>query len=67
MHAAGRAVEPGFCDRRRFETAAALRKFLLWAISLVGGNAPKYLDAVGFIPLPDFIRGLSEHQINLIK
>jgi len=49
------------------ETAEALRKFLLWAISLVGGNAPKYLDAVGFIPLPDFIRGLSEHQINLIK
>jgi phosphate transport system substrate-binding protein len=49
------------------ETAAALRKFLLWAISLQGGNAPKYLDAVGFIPLPDFIRGLSEHQINLIK
>jgi phosphate transport system substrate-binding protein len=49
------------------EIAAALRKFLLWTISLVGGNAPKYLDAVGFIPLPDFIRGLSEHQINLIK
>jgi phosphate transport system substrate-binding protein len=49
------------------ETAAALRKFLLWAISLQGGNAPKYVDAVGFIPLPDFIRGLSEHQINLIK
>jgi phosphate transport system substrate-binding protein len=49
------------------ETAAALRQFLLWAISLVGGNAPKYLDAVGFIPLPDFIRGLSEHQMNLIK
>jgi phosphate transport system substrate-binding protein len=49
------------------ETAAALRKFLLWAISLQGGNAPKYLDEVGFIPLPDFIRGLSEHQINLIE
>jgi phosphate transport system substrate-binding protein len=49
------------------ETAAALRQFLLWAISLTGGNAPKHLYAVGFIPLPDFIRGLSEHQINLIK
>ena len=35
--------------------------------SLEGGNAPKYLDAVGFIPLPDFIRALSEKQINLIK
>lgn len=49
------------------ETAAALRRFLLWAISPEGGNAPKYLDAVGFIPLPDFIRALSENQINLIK
>jgi phosphate transport system substrate-binding protein len=49
------------------ETAAALRSFLRWAISATGGNAPKYLDKVGFIPLPDFIRGLSEHQIVLIK
>jgi phosphate transport system substrate-binding protein len=49
------------------ETAAALRNFLLWAIALTGGNAPKYLDAVGFIPLPDFIRALSQNQINLIK
>ncbi len=48
-------------------TAAALRDFLLWAISHEGGNAPKYLDAVGFIPLPDFIRALSENQIALIK
>jgi phosphate transport system substrate-binding protein len=48
-------------------TAAALRRFLLWAISPTGGNAPKYLDPVGFIPLPDFIRGLSENQIALIK
>jgi phosphate transport system substrate-binding protein len=49
------------------ETAAALRHFLLWAISPTGGNAPKYLDKVGFIALPDFIRGLSEHQIALIR
>jgi phosphate transport system substrate-binding protein len=49
------------------ETAKALREFLLWAISLTGGNAPKYLDAVGFIPLPDFIRALSQKQIDLIK
>jgi phosphate transport system substrate-binding protein len=48
-------------------TADALRHFLLWAVSSQGGNAPKYLDAVGFIPLPDFIRALSEHQINRIK
>ncbi|MFZ0499727.1 MAG: phosphate ABC transporter substrate-binding protein PstS [Steroidobacteraceae bacterium] len=47
-------------------TAAALRGFLLWTISLDGGNGNKYLDRVGFIALPDFIRGMSEHQIGLI-
>ena len=47
-------------------SAAALRSFLLWAISPEGGNAPQYLDAVGFIPLPDFIRALSEQQIGQI-
>ncbi|HTW75125.1 MAG TPA: phosphate ABC transporter substrate-binding protein PstS [Steroidobacteraceae bacterium] len=52
--------------QRDAATAAALRRFLLWTISLQGGNASAYLDAVGFIPLPDFIRGMSEHQINLI-
>lgn len=45
------------------QTAAALRHFLLWAVSLQGGNASKYLDSVGFIALPDFIRALSENQI----
>ena len=49
------------------ETAGALRHFLLWSVSLLGGNAPKYLDTVGFVALPDFIRALSEKQINLIK
>ena len=49
------------------DTAEALRHFLLWAIALQGGNAPKYLDKVGFIPLPDFIRALSEKQIQQIK
>jgi phosphate transport system substrate-binding protein len=47
-------------------TAEAVREFLLWAIAADGGNAPKYLDAVGFIPLPDFIRGLSEAQVVLV-
>ncbi|HTW72461.1 MAG TPA: phosphate ABC transporter substrate-binding protein PstS [Acetobacteraceae bacterium] len=46
--------------------AAAIQHFLLWAVSIEGGNAPKYLDAVQFIPLPDFIRALSENQINRI-
>jgi len=49
------------------ETAVALRTFLMWAVSIDGGNAPQFLDAVGFIPLPDFIRALSESQINLIR
>jgi phosphate transport system substrate-binding protein len=49
------------------QTAAALRNFLKWAVAPDGGNAPKYLDAVGFIPLPTFIRALSENQIDLIK
>jgi phosphate transport system substrate-binding protein len=48
-------------------TADALRHFLFWAISADGGNAPKYLDTVGFIPLPTFIRALSENQINRIN
>jgi phosphate transport system substrate-binding protein len=49
------------------QTAAALRHFLLWAVSLEGGNAQKYLGGVGFIALPDFIRALSENQITLIR
>jgi phosphate transport system substrate-binding protein len=49
------------------ETAGALRGFLRWTVSAEGGNAPKYLDMVGFIPLPTFIRALSENQIDLIR
>jgi phosphate transport system substrate-binding protein len=48
-------------------TADALRTFLLWSISGIGGNSATYLKPVGFIPLPDFIRGLSEAQIAEIK
>jgi phosphate transport system substrate-binding protein len=48
-------------------TASALRHFLTWAVAIEGGNAPKYLEAVQFIPLPDFIRALSENQINRIQ
>ena len=48
-------------------TAGAVRAFLRWAISATGGNNEKYLGPVGFIPLPDFIRGLSEAQIKEIK
>jgi phosphate transport system substrate-binding protein len=45
-------------------TASAMRQFLLWAIALQGGNAPRYLEPAGFIALPDFIRALSESQIS---
>jgi phosphate transport system substrate-binding protein len=48
-------------------TAKALRSFLRWAISETGGNDKKYLTPVDFIPLPNFIRGLSEAQIDEIK
>jgi phosphate transport system substrate-binding protein len=47
--------------------ANALRHFLFWANAAVGGNAPKYLDAVHFVPLPDFIRALNEKQIEKIQ
>jgi hypothetical protein len=45
----------------------ALRHFLLWAISETGGNGKGYLKAVGFIALPNLVRGLSERQIAEIK
>jgi phosphate transport system substrate-binding protein len=48
-------------------TAHALRHFLEWAIAATGGNSKSYLAPVGFIALPDFIRGLSEAQIAEIK
>jgi phosphate transport system substrate-binding protein len=48
-------------------TAGALRNFLLWSIGIDGGNSPKFLDEVGFIPLPDFIRAMSEKQIGRIQ
>jgi phosphate transport system substrate-binding protein len=48
-------------------TATAIRSFLRWIISETGGNNEKYLTPVNFIPLPDFIRGLSEAQIDQIK
>jgi phosphate transport system substrate-binding protein len=54
-------------DQAEAPTADALRRFLHWAVSVQGGNAPKYLDAVGFIPLPTFIRALSENQIDRIR
>ncbi len=49
------------------ETAAALRKLLTWAISPTGGNAPKFMEKVHFIPLPAPVVKLSEVQIAKIQ
>jgi phosphate transport system substrate-binding protein len=53
-------------SQRNTAIAEALRQFLHWAISESGGNNETYLAPVGFIPLPNFIRGLSEAQIDKI-
>jgi phosphate transport system substrate-binding protein len=49
------------------DTAAALRTLFTWAISSTGGNAPKYMDAVHFAPLPPSVVKLSQAQINQIR
>ncbi|MDY0329077.1 MAG: phosphate ABC transporter substrate-binding protein PstS [Thiomonas sp.] len=49
------------------ETAKAIREFLGWAVQSKGGNAPKYLDQVRFIPLPARIQELSKAQIAKIQ
>jgi phosphate transport system substrate-binding protein len=48
------------------ETAAALRRFLLWAIAPDETNA-KYLADASFIPLPAHVWVLSHDQIEEIK
>ena len=48
------------------ETAAALRRFLLWAIAPDEANE-KYLAAAHFIPLPAHIWVLSHDQIEAIR
>jgi phosphate transport system substrate-binding protein len=47
-------------------TAKAVKDFLGWAIDPKGGNAPQYMQAVGFVALPQTILTLSNYQINLI-
>jgi phosphate transport system substrate-binding protein len=49
------------------ELAAALRKFFTWAISPTGGNAPHFMNAVHFVPLPPAIVKLSTAQIREIQ
>ncbi len=49
------------------DMAAALRKFFTWAISKDGGNAPHFIEAVHFVPLPEPVVKLSAAQIAEIK
>jgi phosphate transport system substrate-binding protein len=46
--------------------AAALKKFLGWAIDPAQGNSAKFLTPVHFLPLPSSVKPLSEAQINKI-
>ena len=48
------------------QSATALKDFLSWAISPTGGSAQHYMQAVGFVPLPQEIRQMSGKQIAMI-
>ncbi|SFU32381.1 phosphate ABC transporter substrate-binding protein PstS [Alicyclobacillus macrosporangiidus] len=48
------------------DMAAALKKFLNWAIDPNGGNKDQYLSPVHFLPLPAEIESKSQAQINKI-
>ena len=54
-------------DQPNAEVAGAIRKFLTWAISPKGGNAPHFIEAVNFVPLPESVVKLSQAQIDKIK
>lgn len=49
------------------QMAAALRKLFTWAISPAGGNAPHFMEAVHFVPLPAPVAKLSAAQIAQIQ
>jgi len=44
-----------------------LVSFLTWAVDPAGGNSPKYLQRVHFIPLPPAVRKLDKTQIAAIE
>jgi phosphate transport system substrate-binding protein len=44
-------------------TAQALKQFFEWALSPTGGNAPRFVQQVGFVSLPPAIVRLSQAQI----
>ncbi len=45
------------------DKAAAVKRFLRWAVSANGGNSPKFLKPVNFMPLPEKAVRLTEKQI----
>jgi len=49
------------------QMAAALRELFTWAISPTGGNAPHFMAAVHFVPLPAPVVKLSAEQIAQIQ
>lgn len=49
------------------EMAAALRKLFTWAIGPRGGNAPHFMAAVHFVPLPAPVVKLSAAQVGEIR
>ena len=61
--------EYGIVNSRQPNAAMAqeLRKFLDWAISSQGGNAPHFMKAVNFVPLPGPVSKLSAGLIAEIK
>ena len=44
-------------------TAQSLKEFFSWALDPAGGNSPRFMQAVGFVPLPPAIMRLSLAQI----
>jgi phosphate transport system substrate-binding protein len=49
------------------QVASAIREFLTWSIDSSRGSAPKNMNAVRFIPLPEYIRSLTILQIEKIQ
>ena len=62
----GKIIHQAAAKNLEFETAAALRDFLLWAIDEAHGNDQKTLDPLHFASLPEYVRALSDAQIRKI-
>jgi phosphate transport system substrate-binding protein len=53
-------------SKQSSDMAAALKKFLKWAVDPNGGNSAKYMEPVHFLPLPSSVEPKSEAQIEKI-